>query len=1087
VEQQYFQKSSWYYALPLTERITSLLSQNETPKKFDAQLAQRQMQRWRTQTPFTTGSYFAERLAIAGLTEDEFLQLLGESVEAVQGRFPNPPDWLRKIEQAFSDSNMIQSQAVLPLELTQGEELWGFLYILEPLICQGLDCLRQRVQILCQTQSNLPFDPETIEKVLIAKLPMRLFQIVNRTLVLELNVARLQGQLEGNTTQERFYSFIKRLRQREEALTLLQEYPVLARQAVTCIDQWVEFSLEFLQHLSTDWELIRTTFSIDHDLGLLLELEGNAGDSHRGGRSVLIAKFSSDFKIVYKPRSLAIDVHFQKLLTWLNNRGDHPPFRTLKVLDRSTYGWNEFVTAQTCNSIEEVQHFYQRQGGYLALLYALEATDFHSENLIAAGADPVLIDLETLFVPDCHKALTGQLEQPLDTLLFYSVMRTGLLPQWVWSNGESEGIDVSGLGGKEGQVDPLPSLILERVGTDEMRLISKRLEMSGSQNRPSLSSTEVNLWDYAEAIINGFTQVYQLILQHREELMSDSSPLASFAEDDVRVVLRGTRTYERLLRDSYHPDMLRNALERDRFFDRLWSDTQFNLNLKKIIAAEQEDLWRGDIPIFTTHPNSCHLWSSTKEQITNFCNESGLAKVHRRLQQLSQEDLERQLWFIKASLATLVINKDQGRQSSYLLIEQQHSVSREQLLAAAQRVGDRLESLALRDEKNVSWIGLTLINQKRWTLASLGIHLYDGLSGVILFLAYLGSVTKEKRYTTLAKTALTTMQLQVESSKAFITSIGGFSGWGGIIYTLTHLGILWDEPKLLESAESLVELLPDLIAKDEQLDIIGGAAGCIASLLNLYRCAPSQHTLAVAIQCGDRLIAHAQTMEHGIGWIAPGVGKKPLAGFSHGAAGIAWALLELEAMTSEERFAQVALEAIAYERSLLSLKVGNWPDLREFENTVLSESEGLVNFMTAWCHGAPGIGLGRLRSLPHLNNAEIRAEIDTALHTTLTQGFGLNHCLCHGDLGNLELLLQASLVLDDPKWHSAVNRLAAIVLESINQYGWLCGVPLGVETPGLMTGLAGIGYELLRLAEPTRIPSVLTLAPPTPFSKRSHA
>ena len=106
--------------------------------------------------------------------------------------------------------------------------------------------------------------------------------------------------------------------------------------------------------------------------------------------------------------------------------------------------------------------------------------------------------------------------------------------------------------------------------------------------------------------------------------------------------------------------------------------------------------------------------------------------------------------------------------------------------------------------------------------------------------------------------------------------------------------------------------------------------------------------------------------------------------------------------------------------------------------------------------------------------------------TTLIQGFGLNHCLCHGDLGNLELLLQASLTLDEPKWRSQVNRLAAIILESINQHGWLCGVPLAVETPGLMTGLAGIGKELLRLAEPTRIPSVLTLAPPISFPISAH-
>jgi len=52
------------------------------------------------------------------------------------------------------------------------------------------------------------------------------------------------------------------------------------------------------------------------------------------------------------------------------------------------------------------------------------------------------------------------------------------------------------------------------------------------------------------------------------------------------------------------------------------------------------------------------------------------------------------------------------------------------------------------------------------------------------------------------------------------------------------------------------------------------------------------------------------------------------------------------------------------------------------------------------------------------------------------------------------------------------------MLESIDKHGWLSGIPLEVESPGLMTGLAGIGYGLLRLAEPSRVPPVLLLAPP---------
>jgi lantibiotic modifying enzyme len=113
-----------------------------------------------------------------------------------------------------------------------------------------------------------------------------------------------------------------------------------------------------------------------------------------------------------------------------------------------------------------------------------------------------------------------------------------------------------------------------------------------------------------------------------------------------------------------------------------------------------------------------------------------------------------------------------------------------------------------------------------------------------------------------------------------------------------------------------------------------------------------------------------------------------------------------------------------------------------------------------------------------LDDEQTRAEINIALETTLAQGFGRNHSLCHGDLGNLELLVYAGQRLD-PRWEAEAKRLASTILDDSQHHDWFCGVPLEVETPGLMTGLAGIGYELLRLAEPVRVPSVLVLEGPT--------
>ncbi len=169
---------------------------------------------------------------------------------------------------------------------------------------------------------------------------------------------------------------------------------------------------------------------------------------------------------------------------------------------------------------------------------------------------------------------------------------------------------------------------------------------------------------------------------------------------------------------------------------------------------------------------------------------------------------------------------------------------------------------------------------------------------------------------------------------------------------------------------------------------------------------------------------------------------------------------------------------MAYERHLFVAAQGNWLDLREPDAAMPSATVAGQTCMTAWCHGAPGIGLGRLTSLPCLEESEMRQDIAVAIETTRAHGFGSNHSLCHGALGNLDLLLEAHVRLGRDDLQPHINDIAAMIVADMRQNGWRCGNPLGVESPGLMTGLAGMGYELLRLAEPTRLPSVLALAPP---------
>src|SRR5262249_48077094 len=211
--------------------------------------------------------------------------------------------------------------------------------------------------------------------LLLGLLPVPWLRMVNAPLVLEPHGPGLQDLVPGATPGERFQGLLQHLRRPEAARALFHEYPVLARQLIIALENFVDSSLSFLERLCADWEAIRAAFSPGGEPGVLVEVAGHVGDRHPGGQSVLIATFGAGLRVAYKPQPRGVDVHLQDLLAWLNARGDHPPVRTLTVLDRGRYGWVEFVVAEACTSADEVRRFYERQGGCLALLYALEATD----------------------------------------------------------------------------------------------------------------------------------------------------------------------------------------------------------------------------------------------------------------------------------------------------------------------------------------------------------------------------------------------------------------------------------------------------------------------------------------------------------------------------------------------------------------------------------------------------------------------------------------------------------------------------------------------------------------------------------------
>jgi lantibiotic modifying enzyme len=289
--------------------------------------------------------------------------------------------------------------------------------------------------------------------------------------------------------------------------------------------------------------------------------------------------------------------------------------------------------------------------------------------------------------------------------------------------------------------------------------------------------------------------------------------------------------------------------------------------------------------------------------------------------------------------------------------------------------------------------------------------------------------------------------------------IGGAHGAGATIYGLLKTGQILNDEETVDTALCLSRLLDSgAILADTKLDVTSGAAGAIMSLLALWEQTGEAELLEKAMLCGERLL-EMRSAEGA--WVT--IARRPLAGFAHGAAGIGLAMLRLHAAAPDTRLREAAMAGFAWERTLLSPEWSNWQDLRDHIKDRFAAA--------AWCHGAPGVALSRIGALKLLDGNEgesqLRSDLNFGLQCLMRGEIGNDGTLCCGEMGRAETLLVAARSLDRPELGVLAQQRASCVA---------AGLLAGEErpfVPGFFQGSAGIGYGLLRLIAPDRLPSVL--------------
>lgn len=971
--------------------------------------------------------------------------------------------------------------------------------------------------------SDLPLEllDQSAYLALEVSLLKRLSNICAQTLNFEFSRCRSEGHnllnsLLGNrktvVSRKLYQTFVQNLLQ-DGLLAFSQQYPVLMRLVATVIDFWVESTYEFLLRLKADFSLLETKYT--SPLGKVNAIAPNLSDAHQRGRSVISLTFASGLKLIYKPKNLGLEVAYNQFLSWCNQHSHLIPFRVLQVIDRQTHGWIEYVEYLPCEDEVAAQRFYQGAGMLLCLLYVLGATDCHYENLIASGEHLVLIDMETLLHHEAHTLVESQeiwnLTSSATKKWQDSVLRTELLPRWEFKHDAQIAYDIGGLGSIETQQAPVRVRCWQQINTDDMHIAYETKKISIAKNLPLLNGDGLSPNDYLDDILSGFKGMYDFLSEQRDLLLADHSPLAVLQGKLIRFVFRPTKIYGVLTSQTLAPEFLRSGIDRSVQLDAL--SRAFLCSSQKpkawgILNAELRSMEGLDVPYFRATSDSDILIIDAQKSIPNYFIEPSYNQALTRLSKLSASDLQFQSCLIEGSLYARVTRSPETKDSKAQTADLREQVQEmpignaSELVQQAELLAQMIDKRAIIDQNGgLSWISLIFVlNSQRFQLLPLNDSLYDGNCGIALFLAALDYVKGgDTNYRNLALGAIQNLRQVIRLSNPKFDQdivknigIGAGRGLASYIYALVKIAQFLNEPELLSLAEQVAQIITlDAIASDRNFDVMAGAAGTILGLLALYgvtkdgvalssdaregrkenypaniQRSKDSAILAKAIVCGQHLLNHRVSLDNcPKAWQT--VENKMLTGFSHGAAGIAYALLRLYGVTEDRRYKEAALEAIAYEETCFILNQGNWPDLRASANNLS---------MSSWCHGAPGIGLARLGCLSIVATESIYRDVEVAIKTTLEKDLDGMDQICCGNFGCHEVLLVAAQKLSRPDLELQAKQRAVLLskrAEKLGGYSLFPMLPRTVFSPTFFQGGAGIGYQFIRLAYPDRVPSVL--------------
>lgn len=824
-------------------------------------------------------------------------------------------------------------------------------------------------------------DIEFFKKNLTDQLSNKILKISYRTLIYEMNVMRKENMFESTLKDEQYLEFCNKLKDSTFVKEILLKYPVMDYLVYTTITFFKEFIFEIVKHFKNDKSiLVQNTLIIEEDKIKCMIL--GQGDSHNKGKTVVKIKMSTGKTLYYKPRNLEVDLLFNKVIQLLSEK-ENIDLCTYGVCSLKNHGWVEEVEYKPVKTLDELFMFYKNMGSLLAILYALNAVDIHIDNIIANGEIPMLIDCESLFHSSEYHEEEDNATRYLNNYLSQSVLSIGVLP-FIFGTGST---DISALSDQKNKKTSIKVPTIKNSNRSNMKLVREYVTMKESKNNPNANDLKISEEEKEKNILEGFELGYHAVLSCRKQILH----LIDRSNDKMilRHIIKPTLFYSNLIEISNHPSILIDF----ELLELLFARIQDEEHSKKINQEEFKDLLQRDVPYFFSCFKDKDLYKNGEVIEKNSFTESKYSIFIKKMNMLSIEDKERQMDLIKSRLSISRFNQDQYNLKSF---KENNAIDlntkKQFIIDRAIKIGNEVINSAVKYNNTYSWLSYQLIGEvgapSFLSINEMDYNLYDGLAGQGIMLLALFLQTNDNKYKKMLNAIIDDILNNVQTLKD--CPLGAFSGGYGIIYLLAlYCKKVEKRDTYIDKLLFLIESSLDELKVVEEYDIISGFAGILLILTNLYCNNIKSTSVVKAMDICVKYLIDGVTIDKNkyIGW-KQSEGGEILTGFSHGIAGITYSLqkyqeLSMNSINQSEVINKIIKETREFQAK--SKNNGKFIDLRK---------ESYNNIPYGWCHGLPGI----------IYSDEQDYQTKQNLIDMKENAFGRNHCLCHGDLGNLIIL-----------------------------------------------------------------------------------